>query len=127
MTEAVKNFIETNYELLDSDPNNFFMTAYNGLSIQQQGELIDVLNQAGVDFEQSRYAVLRFILTMNFEDLERPVSIQMYVNRYLVGILGYDYAELSDIIIEESNEFDVDIVFEASSFFSSSQNQLLVL
>ena len=116
MTEAVKNFIETNYELLDSDPNNFFMTAYNGLSIQQQGELIDVLNQAGVDFEQSRDAVLRFILTMNFEDLERPVFVDTYIDRYLYGILGYDDLELHQFILEESDEFDVDIVVENNDY-----------
>ena len=116
MTEAVKNFIETNYELLDSDPNNFFMTAYNGLSIQQQGELIDVLNQAGVDFEQSRYAVLRFILTMNFEDLERPVFVDTYIDQYLYGILGYDDLELHQFILEESDEFDVDIVVENNDY-----------
>lgn len=116
MTEGVKNFIETNYELLDSDQNNFFMTAYNGLSIHQQGELIDILKEAGIDFEQSRDAVLRFILTMNFEDLERPVSMQTYVNRYLLGILGYDYFELCEIILEDTNEFDVDIVVENNDY-----------
>ena len=116
MTNEVKNFIETNYELLDSDPNNFFMTAYNGLSIHQQGELIDVLNEAGIEFEKSREAVLRFILTMQFEDLELPIFLQTYINRYLLGILGYDYFELSQFILEESTEFDVDIVFENNDY-----------
>lgn len=116
MTNEVKNFIETNYELLDSDPNNFFMTAYNGLSINQQGELIDVLKEAGIEFEKSRDAVLRFILTMNFDVLERPVFMQTYIDRYLIGILGYDYFELSQFILEESDEFDVDIVFENNDY-----------
>lgn len=116
MTEAVKNFIETNYQLLDSDPNNFFMTAYNGLSIHQQGELIDILNDAGIEFEQSRDAVLRFILTMNFDCLERPVFVDTYIDRYLKGILGYDNFELRQFILEESDEFDVDIVVENNDY-----------
>lgn len=116
MTEEVKNFIETNYELLDSDPNDFFMTAYNGLSIHQQGELIDILNDAGIDFEQSRDAVLRFILTMNFDTLERPVFVDTYIARYLEGILGYDTFELRQFILEESDEFDVDIVVENNDY-----------
>ena len=116
MTEAVKNFIETNYELLDSDKNEFFMTAYNGLSIHQQGELIDILNEAGVDFEQSRDAVLRFILTMELGDLERPVFLQTYIDRYLTGILGYDDLELHQFILDESTEFDVNIVVENNDY-----------
>ena len=116
MTEAVKNFIETNYELLDSDPNNFFMTAYNGLSIHQQGELIDILNEAGIEFEQARDAVLRFILTMDFEVLGRPEFLDTYIDRYLHGILGYDNFELHQFILEESNEFDVDIVVENNDY-----------
>ena len=116
MTEAVKNFIETNYDLLDSAPNDFFMTAYNGLSVHQQGELIDILNEAGIDFEQSRDAVLRFILTMNFDVLERPVFVDTYIDRYLHGILGYDDFELHQFILEESNEFDVDIVVENNDY-----------
>ena len=116
MTEEVKNFIETNYHLLDSDANDFFMTAYNGLSIHQQGELIDILNDAGIDFEQSRDAVLRFILTMNFDTLERPVFVDTYIARYLKGILGYDNFELRQFILEESDEFDVDIVVENNDY-----------
>ena len=116
MTNEVKNFIETNYELLDSDPNNFFMTAYNELSIYQQGELIDVLNGAEIEFEKSREAVLRFILTMQFEDLKLPIFLQTYINRYLRGILGYDYFELSQFILEESTEFDIDLVFENNDY-----------
>ena len=116
MTEEVKNFIETNYQLLDSDPNDFFTTAYNGLSIHQQGELIDILNEAGIDFEQARDAVLRFILTMKFEDLDRPVFVDTYVAWYLSGILGYDNFELRQFILEESDEFDIDIVVENNDY-----------
>ena len=116
MTEAVKNFIETNYELLDSDQNEFFMTAYNELSIHQQGELIKILNEAGVDFEDSRDAVLRFILTMELGDLERPVFLQTFIDRYLIGILGYDNFELHQFILDESTEFDIDIVVENNDY-----------
>lgn len=116
MTEAVKNFIETNYELLDSDQTEFFITAYNGLSIHQQGELIDILNEAGVDFEQSRDAVLRYILTMELGCLERPVFVQTYIDRYLHGILGYDDLELHQFILDESTEFDVNIVVENNDY-----------
>ena len=116
MTEAVKNFIETNYELLDSDLNEFFMTAYNELSIHQQGELIKILNEAGVDFEDSRDAVLRFILTMGLGDLKRPVFLQTYIDRYLKGILGYDNFELHQFILDESTEFDIDIVVENNDY-----------
>lgn len=116
MTEAVKNFIETNYELLDSDQTEFFMTAYNGLSIHQQGELIKILNEAGVDFQESRDAVLRFILTMELGNLERPVFLQTYIDRYLTGILGYDNFELHQFILDESTEFDIDIVVENNDY-----------
>ena len=116
MTEEVKNYIETNYELLDSALNEFFMTAYNGLSIHQQGELIKILNEAGVDFEDSRDAVLRFILTRGLGDLERPVFLQTYIDRYLKGILGYDNFELHQFILDESTEFDIDIVVENNDY-----------
>ena len=51
MTEAVKNFIETNYELLEDKDNivEFCHSAYNGLSIQQQKELIQALEIAGIN------------------------------------------------------------------------------
>ena len=116
MTEAVKNFIETNYELLDSDLNEFFMTAYKELSIHQQGELIKILNEAGVDFKESRDAVLRFILTMELGDLKRPIFLQTYIDRYFKGILGYDNFELHQFILDESTEFDIDIVVENNDY-----------
>ena len=67
MTEAVKNFIETNYELLDSDAVEFCYNAYNGLSIYQQKELIQALETAGINIDKAREQFIHFHITMTMD------------------------------------------------------------
>lgn len=78
MTEAVKNFIETNYELLDSDAVEFCHSAYNGLSIQQQKELVKALETAGINIDDAREIFIRFHITMTMDLVERPISLSTF-------------------------------------------------
>lgn len=108
MTEAVKNFIETNYELLEDEDNivEFCHSAYNGLSIQQQKELVQALNTAGINIDQAREQFIRFHITMTMDLVERPVSLRTFVARYFDGILGFDYEWLIEYIKDNKSEWD---------------------
>ena len=108
MTEVVANFIRTNKSLLtDTGMTEFFHSAYNGLTTGQQKELVSVLDEAGIETLAAREVVLRFILTMDFEVLERPITLTTYIRRYVVGRLGFDENWLHQYILDNSNEWDV--------------------
>ena len=106
MTEAVKNFIETNYELLDSDAVEFCHSAYNGLSIQQQKELVNVLETAGINIDKAREIFIRFHISMTMEIVERPASLGMFVARHFDGILGFNHEWLLKYIKDNKSEWD---------------------
>jgi hypothetical protein len=106
MTEAVKNFIETNYLLLDTDPTEFCHSANNGLSIYQQKELINALNAAGINIDKAREQYIHFHITMTMDLVERPVSLRTFVDRYFVGILGFNHEWLLEYIKDNKSEWD---------------------
>lgn len=106
MTEAVKNFIEINYELLDSDAVEFCHSAYNGLSIQQQKELIQALETAGINIDNAREQFIRFHITMTMDLVERPVSLGLFVTRHFDGILGFNHEWLLNYIKDNKSEWD---------------------
>lgn len=106
MTDAIKNFIETNYELLDSDTVEFCHSAYNGLSIQQQMELIKVLETAGINIDKAREQYIHFHITMTMDLVLKPVSLETFIARYFVGILGFDHEWLLEYIKDNKSEWD---------------------
>ena len=112
MTEAVKNFIETNYDLLDSDAVEFCHSAYNGLSIQQQKELIQALEIAGINIDRAREQFIHFHITMTMDLVERSVSLRTFVARYFDGILGFDHEWLLDYIKDNRAEWDDSVYIE---------------
>ena len=112
MTEAVKNFIETNYELLDSDDVEFCYSAYDVLSIQQQKELIQALNTAGINIDKAREQFIYFHITMNMELVERAVTLRTFIARYLNGILGFDQEWLLDYIKDNRSEWSDSVYIE---------------
>ena len=112
MTEVVKNFIETNYSLLDTDPTEFCHSAYNGLSIQQQKELIHVLNTAGINIDEARERFVRFHITMTMDSVDRPISLSTLVARYFGGILGFNHEWFVEYIKDNGSEWDDSVYIE---------------
>lgn len=106
MTEAVKNFIETNYQLLDSDEVEFCHSAYNGLSIPQQKELVQALNTAGINIDEAREQFIHFHITMTMDLVERPASLGIFVARHFDGILGFNHEWLLKYIKDNKSEWD---------------------
>ena len=106
MTEAVKNFIETNYDLLDSDAVEFCHSAYNGLSIQQQKELMQALETAGINIDKAKEIFIHFHITMTMDVVDRPVSLDTLVARYFYGILGFDDGWFIEYIKDNKSEWD---------------------
>ena len=124
MTEGIKNFLEVNAQLLDTDQNEFFHIAYNGLTISQQKELVNLLGEANIDVAEARENFIRFHIGMTMETIERPIALETFIKRYEVGILGFDYEWLFEYIINNSEEWTdvritkgidgIDYVFPAS-------------
>lgn len=106
MTTNVKNFIETNVELLDSNQFEFFISAYNGLTLIEQKLLVEALKAAQIDVEKAREDVLRYIITRVMEDIEREVTLYILIQRHLDGVLGYDSEFISDYILANTSEWD---------------------
>ena len=117
MTDAVKNFLEVNYELLDTDPTEFFHWAYNGLSIRQQMELVRVLSEAEIDTSEARENFIRFHITMTMETIERPVTLRVLIKRNFEGILGFDKDWLFNYILDNEQEWDNKIKLINGTYF----------
>lgn len=115
MTIDVKNFIETNWQLLEDNAVEFFHSAHNGLSLHCQKELIDVLQTAKIDVEKERETTIHFIITMWMEDLARPIFLSTFISRYLDGILGYDADWLNDYIINNQTEWEDKVTIEIAN------------
>lgn len=117
MTDAVKNFIETNYELLEDEDNvvEFCHSAYNGLSIQQQKELIKVLETAGINIDKAREQFIRFHITMTMDLVDRVIFLETFVARYLNGILGFNSEWLIDYIKDNRSEWDNSVYIEKNN------------
>ena len=106
MKDAVKNFLETNIILIETDPLAFFHSAYNGLTLREQKELIDVLNIAEIDLEDARESFIRFHITMTMDVVTHRVSLDTLIDRYFVGILGFNFDWLFKYILDNQNEWD---------------------
>ena len=109
MTEAVKKFLEVNYQLLDNDKNEFCHMAYNGLTRYQQKELMDILSEANIDIEEARENFARFNIAMTFETVERPTALNTLITRYFNGILGLDTDWFFHYILDNEQEWDNEI------------------
>lgn len=108
LNDTLKNFLEVNYTLLE-DTNTvteFFFIAYNGLSAKNQDLLVEILDTAGIDTREARKTVLRFIISMSFEVIARPVSVHNYVlKRSDYGFVGFSDDFVEKYIIENSDEW----------------------
>ena len=116
MTEAVKNFLEVNYKLLDTNQNEFVSWAYNGLNRAQQKELVVVLSKAGINISSAIEAFIRFHIAMTMEVVEHPVRLDLLVRQYFTGIMGLDTDWIVDFILENKQEWDNKIEFVNGSF-----------
>ena len=116
MTEAVKNFLEVNYELLDTDQNEFVHWAYNGLNRPQQKELVVVLSEAGINIDSAIEAFIRFHISMTMEVVEHPVNLHVFVRQYFTGIMGLDTDWIVKFILENQQEWDNKIELANGSF-----------
>ena len=117
MTEIVARFLQTNKSLLDKDLVEFFLSAYDGLSKSYIDELVQVLDTAGIDTHNARDTVLRFIITMETEVLEKPIRVISFAIRYIKGALGFDTEYIVEYIMENANEWDVNIEFINNDYY----------
>ena len=118
MTEIVARFLETNKSLLDTDLVEFFHSAYNGLSNSHQAQVVEALETAGIDTYSARERVMRFVITMETEVLERKCSLDRFVSRLESGgLLGFDHPDLVEYIMENANEWDVNIEFINNDYY----------
>lgn len=106
MTESVKNFIETNYSLLDNDPIEFCHTAHNGLSRSQQKELMDILKESNINIDSAVEAFARFYIVMTMGIVERPVLLRVLISQYFNGVLGLDSDWFFQFILDNEQEWD---------------------
>lgn len=112
MTEIVARFLETNKSLLDKDLVEFFHSAHNGLSNAHQAQVVEALETAGIDTYSARERVMLFVITMETEVLERKCSVDQFVSTLKYGgLLGFDHSELVEYIMENANEWDVNIEY----------------
>lgn len=107
MTMEVKRYLETNKELLEQ--NNFYellLFAYNSLVLKNQKDLVETLRKASIDIDADLERVLYYIITRNFEDVQEPVYLRTFIDRYLLGILGSDFDYIFNLILDNEKDFE---------------------
>lgn len=117
MIEEVKRFLKVNWPLLDKDIIEFFHIAYNGLTRYQMDELVNTLDEAGIETLRARENVLRFIITMETEVIEKSIPVRTFANRYIKGALRFSTEDIVKYIMENSNEWDVNIEFINNDYY----------
>ena len=117
MNDTIKNFIEVNVDLLQTDPVEFFHIAYNGLSHYNQGELVSVLDNAGLNTYAARESVFRYIITMMLDELGAKVSLRMFVSRKLAGVLGFKFDEAFNYVLDNEDEWNNTIRLENGMYY----------
>lgn len=109
MNDTLKNFLETNIDLLESNQTEFFFTAYNALSGYNQTRLVELLDAAGLDTYTSRERVFYYVVTRTLEDIEAPVQLRSLTNRYFAGALGFTTDAAISYILDNKSEWDSQI------------------
>ena len=125
MTESVLNFLKTNKSLLDTNLVEFFHSAYNELKWHQVDQLVEMLDSAGIDNLWAREHVLRFVIAMETAVLENPIRVLTFANRRIKGALGFSTEHIVDYIMENSNEWDCDIVFYNNDYWFDPRSELV--
>lgn len=124
MIDEVKWFLKVNWPLLDKDMIEFFHIAYNGLSWYQMDELVHVLDEAGIENLTARETVLRFVITMQTEVLEKPIPVKTFANRYIKGALGFSTEDIVEYIIANATEWDVNIYIHNNEYWLEPNSEL---
>ena len=117
MIKEVETFLRVNWPLLDKDMIEFFHIAHNGLTRYQMDELVAALDKAAIETLTARETVLRFVITMETEVLEKSIPVITFANRYIKGALGFSTEDIVEYIMENSNEWDVNIVFNNGDYW----------
>lgn len=112
----LKVFLEFNIDLLERDFVKFFSRAANVLSIPNQINLIKVLADANIEFEQAREQAINLIIANHIADIQIPIYLDTFIDRQLDGILGYDASDIRTHILENTENYDIDIVLKHDDY-----------
>ena len=117
MDVGVKNFIETNIQLLeDNQTFEFFISAYNGLDSGQQAELIRILDDSHViDTKVVKEPVVRYIIDRAIEDLVENMNVPLtrfVYTQFPSGLLGETSGDLFEYILNNCDEWSREIDFK---------------
>lgn len=107
MTTNVKEFLERNVKLLESNSTEeLLFAAYHDLPIPLQSEIVDILQKAGIDITKALPATILRIIKGYIKYLVRNVDLKTFIARYVDGMFGFDAFIIEQFILFHKNDFN---------------------
>ena len=107
MTINIKEFLERNVKLLDSNnTEELLFQAYHDLPSPLQSELVDILQKAEINTAKALPATILRIIEGYIKYLVRNVDLKTFIARYLDGMFGFDSFIIEQFILHHKDEFN---------------------
>ena len=121
--DKVKQFIEKYIDELE-DPDAYsdiYFAAYDELNNSEFAEFNTIMHDVlGINVSEYQDKVLRFVLTMSFEDwasgtVTSRIPLSVFQNQYLFNRCGMSWNEFEDFVLSTEGEYD-DIRFDRDTY-----------
>lgn len=112
--DKVKQFIEKYIDELE-DPDSYsdiYFAAYDEFNNSEFAEFNTIMHDVlGIDVSEYQDKVLRFILTMSFEDwvsgtITDRIPLPVFQAQYLFNRCGMSWNEFEDFVLSTEGEYD---------------------
>lgn len=110
MTDIVKDYIEMHSDDLDNNLNQFFEDAGEILSEKVIGDLIDVLEEAGIETTAPRLYAVHQYLTRVFKGIRNinslnKIPLQRMLEDFLQSWMCFDVPRIMDYVFDHKDSW----------------------
>lgn len=114
MTTSVKDFIEENVDLIETNLSVFFQKVKDDLPFIDHKEIIEILEKCGVHTLDARLENIRYELMLETGVIYRNIYLDTFIDRYFSGMLGFDDEFIKKFIIQEKDNINCSLTQDDS-------------
>lgn len=126
----INRFITNVIDAIDNgDMQEVFIYAYHELDNSQIQELLNIFDDAHIDYQQGRENAFRFILTQAFEGFQdhpnTSIRLELFQNHYLLNRLGYSWDEFVKFVEDNASEWsDIQLTMKNGRLFVEKDDDI---